>query len=373
MSPIAFHRTRSIVLYLTMLCIVLAQNLSAQQTLKGIVRGKVVDDSTNLSLPFTNIFIANSTIGTFTDSTGRFQIKDVPYGIHKFVASIVGYVPQIVTMHITDTTAHNIVFRLKLQNIQLLSVNIEGSEPKEWKLHLQKFLTEFFGSTSNAKKCKLLNPEVLDFAEDERTSEFVATVREPLIIENHALGYRLSYYLKYFKYTKKALQFFGEAKFDQLDAKNAEELLRWKENREDTYYGSRRHFFSTLFHKTSKEKGFNVTSVSNVKNQRPDFYKIETGSYINISGSYRTEEKVNPDDFVVDGASIYEKKLFFPGSLQVTFSKGLFDSKISQVELEQSLITIYSNGEIAEPLGVLTSGYWSTQRAAELLPWDYEP
>ncbi len=373
MSPIALHRTKFIMLSLMMLCVFLAQNLGAQQTLKGIVRGKVVDDSTNLFLPLTNIFIANSTIGTYTDSTGRFQIKDVPYGIHKVVASIVGYVPQIVTVHITDTTANNIVFRLKLQNIQLSPVNIEGSEPKEWKLNLRKFLTEFFGSTSNAEECKLLNPEVLDFAVDEKTSEFVATVREPLIIENNALGYRLCYYLKYFKLTKKVLQFFGEARFDQLEARSAEESSRWKVNREDTYYGSRRHFFSTLFHNISKEKGFNVKSISKIKNQQPDFYRIETGSYINVSGSYRTEERVNPEDFVADGASIYEKKLSFPGSIQVTFSKGLFNSKISQVELEQSSVTIYSNGEIAEPLGVLTSGYWSTQRAAELLPWDYEP
>ncbi len=113
-----------------MLCVSLAQNLGAQQTLKGIVRGQVVNDSTNLSLPFTNIFIANSTIGTFIDSTGRFQIKDVPYGIHKVVASIIGYVPQIVTVHITDTTANTIVFRLKLQNIQLLPVDIEGNDPR---------------------------------------------------------------------------------------------------------------------------------------------------------------------------------------------------------------------------------------------------
>ena len=373
MSPIALHGTRFIMLRLLMLCVFLAQNLGAQQTLKGVVRGNVVDDSTNLSLPSTNIFIANSTIGTFTDSTGRFQIRDVPYGIYKIVASIVGHVPQIVTVHITDTAANNIVFRLRLQNIQLSPIDIEGGDPKEWKRNLQKFLTEFFGSTSNAEECKLLNPEVLDFAVDEKTSEFVATVREPLVIENNALGYRLYYYLKYFKRTKRTLQFFGEARFDRLETRNAEESSRWKVNREDTYYGSRRHFFSTLFHNLSKEKGFNVKSISKKQNQQPDFYRIETGSYLNIPASYRTEETVNPEDFVADGASIYEKKLSFPGSIQVTFSKGLFNSQISQVELEQTSITIYSNGEIAEPLGVLTSGYWSTQRAAELLPSDYEP
>jgi hypothetical protein len=84
MSPIALYRTRFIMLGLMMMFVFLAQNLDAQQTLKGIVRGKVV-------------------------------------------ASIIGYVPQNVTMHITDTKANTIMFRLKLQNIQLSTVDIEGN------------------------------------------------------------------------------------------------------------------------------------------------------------------------------------------------------------------------------------------------------
>jgi hypothetical protein len=34
---------------------------------------------------------------------------------------------------------------------------------------------------------------------------------------------------------------------------------------------------------------------------------------------------------------------------------------------------IFANGFCANPLGLVTFGYWSTQRAAELLPIDYEP
>jgi hypothetical protein len=84
MSPIALHRTRFIMLGLMMMFVFLAQSLDAQQTLKGIVRGKVV-------------------------------------------ASIIGYVPQNVTVHITDTKANTIMFRLKIQNIQLSMVDIEGN------------------------------------------------------------------------------------------------------------------------------------------------------------------------------------------------------------------------------------------------------
>jgi hypothetical protein len=76
---------------------------------------------------------------------------------------------------------------------------------------------------------------------------------------------------------------------------------------------------------------------------------------------------------VTDGESMYEKKLSFPEKLQVIYGDNIFNKRMSFVELNKQAITIYANGMIAEPLGYTTSGYWSTQRAAELLPSDYEP
>jgi len=153
-----------------------------------------------------------------------------------------------------DTTVKEIVFRLKTQNIQVSPVVIEGSEPTEWKRNLKKFLAEFFGSTPNAAECKLLNPEVLDFAVEEYTSEFTATVCEPLVIENKALGYRLYYYLQYFQLKNKQHHFFGTGNFEQLHTESTEEIKRWKINRENTYHGSKRHFFPHYFIKTPKRK-----------------------------------------------------------------------------------------------------------------------
>ena len=350
-----------------------AQNLCAQYVSKGLIKGRVVDDSTNAPLPLANIFIANSTIGSVADFEGRFLIKEVPYGVHQVVASIVGYEPQSFTVHIIDTTKHELMFRLKVRNVQLSPILIEGSEPKEWKRNLQKFIDQFFGSTPNAAQCKLLNPEVLDFTIDEKTSEFTATVREPLVIENKALGYRFHYYLKYFALKNKVFQFFGIAKFEQLQTANSEEMERWKINRQNTYRGSIRHFFCALFHKNSEEEGFQVKSIPNKNDLSTEFHGNTPGSYSNIAGFYGNGEEVNPNTFVVDGKTIYEKILSFPEKLQVVFGNKIFTKKISLVELLQKSITIYSNGEIAEPLGILASGYWSTQRAAEILPSDYEP
>ena len=359
MRLVALNRTGFIILCGTILFVFLTQNLCAQYIFKGVVKGMVVDDSTNAPLPLANIFIAGTTIGTVTNTDGTYQIKTVPYGTHQVIASIVGYVPKFVTVDMIDTTEKKIVFRLKSQNVQLSPVIIEGSEQPEWKQNLQKFIAQFFGLTPNAAQCKLLNPEVLDFAGDEKTSELTATVRAPLVIENNALGYRLRYYLKYFKLKNEELYFNGSVEFEQLHTESADEIMQWKINRRNTYIGSRRHFFSTLFHKNSKEEGFEITSIPNEQ-----FRSV---------GFYRNGVEVDPDTLVADGETIYEKKLSSRDILQVVSGGGLFNKRISRLELKYNSIIIFSNGEIAEPLGILTFGYWSTQRAAEFLPSDYEP
>jgi CarboxypepD_reg-like domain len=359
MRSIVLHRSGFTICSIIMLYGILSQDLCAQHIFNGVVKGIVVDDSTNAPLPFANIFIANSTIGTVADIDGKYQLNKVPYGIHQIVGSIVGYTPQIITISMIDTKEKVIEFRLKPRNVQFSSIDVEGSDPKEWKRNLQKFIEQFLGTTSNASQCKLLNPEVLDFAGDEMTSEFTATVSEPLIIENKALGYRLHYYLKYFQMTKEKLRFFGIANYVQLHADSAEEIERWKINRQNAYKGSLRHFISTLFNKNSKEEGFQVRSIP----KKLDF----------AGGYSRFGVEVDPDTLLTDNHLMYEKKLSYPDILQIFYRESIFNIKMSLFKLDQQSITIYSNGEIAEPLGILTYGKWSNQRAAEFLPSNYEP
>ncbi len=48
-------------------------------------------------------------------------------------------------------------------------------------------------------------------------------------------------------------------------------------------------------------------------------------------------------------------------------------TRISLIEMNGLSVTVFANGLTANPLGLWTYGYWSTQRAAEMLPIDYEP
>ena len=123
--------------------------------------------------------------------------------------------------------------------------------PREWRENLKRFKTLFFGTSRNAKKCKIVNPEILDFEYDQKYERFTAKAIPALHIENHALGYRIQLYLMEF-----GLRGFLEgkclfkSKYQHLSPKNQKEEEQWRKNRLKAYNGSLRHFITALASKT---------------------------------------------------------------------------------------------------------------------------
>ena len=330
----------------------------AQTILHAIVKGRVIDDSTGAPLPLTNVFIANSTIGAAADAEGRFILKSVPLGTQEVVASIVGYGLDIWTLRIADTNSYEIEFRLRPRAVLMPGVLVEGKDPVEWKKNLQRFLDAFLGSGPNAGRCRLMNPEVMDFQVDEKNNRLMAAARSPLAIENSALGYRFTYILHRFVESPQLYQFVGVAHFEELQPRDGQEAAKWKENRRKTYYGSRRHFLTALIKKTWKEDGFEVNSVRKTPPK--------------MALMWKSGHEVNADTLLKPAAAAYERKLSFEGVMQVVCTQGR-RQQISLMELEQPVVTIYTNGLMENPLKMVTQGYWSTQRVADLLPTDYGP
>ena len=188
-------RTSFVALVTSLFVLLVPQTLQSQSIPHAIVKGRVLDDSTRSPLPLTNVFVSNSTIGAAADTQGRFELKGVPLGNQEIIASIVGYATQTKTLRLTDTTVYEVEFRLQPRPVQMVGLEIVGNEPTEWKRNLQEFLRLFFGSTPNASRCTLLNPEVLDFNVDDETGSFSASARRPLDIENKALGYHIQLFL----------------------------------------------------------------------------------------------------------------------------------------------------------------------------------
>ena len=404
-SPMSALRRTASMLFISLLVVFtlffVPQTLHPQSISHTIVRGRVVDDSTRAPLPLTNVFVSNSTIGAAADSGGRFVLRDVQLGNQQIVASLVGYVAQTKMLHLIDTAIYEVDFHLRQQPVQVGGVDIEAKEPKEWKEHLQRFLKEFLGSTSNADHCKVLNPEVLDFAIGG-SGMFTATARGPLEIQNLALGYHVKCFLDYYTSSEKPLktapsqsreprptpkptpsdvwsprtyvppvtpveplapiqtqttvELLCRTRFTPLESRDEKELARWKENRKRTYLGSLRHFLTSLARNNSVKQGYEV-------------YEIYAGR--NSDGS-SLRWKVDAGTLFTRGELGFERTLSFTAPLQVVYDGGN-ETLTSSLLLSRPSVIFYVNGMLADPLSITTYGYWSSQRVADMLPTDYAP
>lgn len=149
-------------------------NLTFSQVKRGYntIKGKIYDAETKNPIPSAIIFLKNTTIGTSADIDGNYEIKRIPNGEYEIIFSQAGYEMQseIMSLFDSDTIIHNIYLKLKV--LQFEEIEILGHESSEWKENLKIFIKEFIGSTRNAEKCSILNPEVINFYKDSKTGEF---------------------------------------------------------------------------------------------------------------------------------------------------------------------------------------------------------
>ena len=182
------------------LSIYLSDNRSIAQSQERInITGTVMDAVTGEPLHFANVFLSNTTLGAAADKEGQFVIENVPFGRYQLVATMMGYETQAVEIDLFTFGGEDYLFNLIQKPVPLPSVEVSAKRPRTWKKHLKKFKDIFFGESGNSKKCKIVNPEVLDFHMNDSLECLTASASGPLEIENQALGYRISYYLKEFK------------------------------------------------------------------------------------------------------------------------------------------------------------------------------
>ncbi len=343
--------------------------------------GTVLDDSTGVPLENVNVFLAQTTLGSNTGVNGGFEIKNIPPGAYDFIASRLGYNTHKVQLSLPAET-RPITVRLHPVSMPLAEVIVSSTVPTQWLKQLERFRKMFLGSSLNAKECKIINPEVLDFTDDGE--RFSASARAPLEIENDALGYRVFYILRVFHMEPVretfggvigrgyALVYDGSPRYFELETSEPDMLKRWKKNRMSAYEGSQCHFLSALVRGSWEEDGFIISVM-------PE---------LNIHNTPINREAVTPrtiDRILTSAVSWKEKTLEYQGVLEIEYTRKRLDpavevlrkqgteSPVSWLRLNHRSITINSYGLSMESLPTTAYGYWSWQRFADKLPLDYQP
>ncbi len=96
-----------------------AGRATAQASATAVIKGTVVDAETGEPMPYTNIFIAGTNIGTMAFTDGYFIIRGLPAGTYTVRASFISYAMASETVTVGPGEAVHIEFRLVVEAIML--------------------------------------------------------------------------------------------------------------------------------------------------------------------------------------------------------------------------------------------------------------
>ncbi len=369
-------RLRPCLIGLLMPCAMVA----AQSIPRATITGVVTDADTGRPLADVNVFIANTTWGAVTDTDGVYTLERIPYGTYELVASRMGYAYGALRVKLADAGHYNLALTPTV--IELGELAVSSKRPKGWKKHLKKFKELFLGTSKNAKKTNLLNPEFLDFHEDKAADTFTATAVAPLHVVNEALGYRIELVLRDFQLHGPELRFTIKPRFEELTPKNDKQKKAWDEAREKAYRGSLRHFLVALARKEVTEQAFEVYRVP-----EPFFYYPRSWPAAGYYPDKKLAEAVDLDSLVAPGAVPYEKQLQFSEYLQVIYlgekedeqylytypeRRSLRGYQTSWIRLVDDTAVFDVLGHLEDAYSVIRQGYFFWEaRMANMLPLDY--
>ncbi len=95
----------------------------------GMIKGVVYDARSGKGLPFANVYLEGTKIGTSTDESGFFVLKNVPPGDYQITATMLSYKPQTQKVKVKDGETVTIDFYLQEEAIQLSELTVVGKRP----------------------------------------------------------------------------------------------------------------------------------------------------------------------------------------------------------------------------------------------------
>jgi hypothetical protein len=372
-----------------------------------------LDSLTRKPIPYVNVFFANTTIGTITDTTGTFTIKNIPSGKYDLTVSFVGYETVQAPLDFSGADQRVTVY-LAEEVIRLQEVYVRA-DTSNWKGNFDQFKWFFLGATQNAAKTVITNPRNVKLYFDKSDRLLTARAKQDIQIENRALGYKIHYQLLEFMvdYAADRMVYFGIPRFEELSPKGNGELKRWTEQRKRAYHGSFNHFIKSLRQNTLEQNGFDVRTFYRVpnRNRPPDELLSERINYWrgrsvysngivytegkNDSLSYYQRLRALPKMIDSVGYKITDtRELFVKGSDELINYKGMlqvmyknegeeiaYASRRKPMKVQLSVINftsdqlrIYDNGYCEDIHSIFLEGYigWS-EKLSELLPLEYVP
>lgn len=327
-------------------------------------------------------------MGTSSDSAGNYILSDVPEGLYTVIVSCIGYDLILEKISFSGGTSVEVDFQLSPKVYQLETVIIEEDEDEEWRDNLEIFFREFIGTSQNSQKCSIVDPYIINLIRDE-DDILLASADEPIEIINESLGYKIYYFLESFCYDGSSTKFKGYPVFEPLISNSTSINEIWVENRLKTYCGSIRHFlyaasrdFDSFSPHFTGTKNLNEQSVLNREGFRI-WLNENTDSQFNINKHRRL---IQTPEYIFNTSITNEKLLSFEGTICIVYDRKKEDDSFldylnanrhvknptSYIQLHSTAVQFDEKGRYYDEFQIQTFGYWSYERVADMLPFDYE-
>jgi outer membrane receptor for ferrienterochelin and colicin len=110
------------------ICLVILGSQKGIQAQQAALKGKVIEMLTNEPMPFVNVIVLGTSVGTVTDIDGNFQIKGLKPGFVRVQASFVGYHPALSSeFEISNAKVAYIEIKMEQRDTEIEEVTVTTS------------------------------------------------------------------------------------------------------------------------------------------------------------------------------------------------------------------------------------------------------
>jgi hypothetical protein len=274
------------------------------------IKGWVYRAGTDTVIAGASVYYGGSMAGTITNSKGEFELAAKQQQI-PVIVSCIGYYSA--TVNYTQGQLLKVYLKPKIEVLRTVTIRADGMDRDA---EIAIFMREFIGSSPFAKSCTITNMDDINFFYSKKTRTLTASCDKPVVIENKALGYTISYYLDRFSNTNKNVFFAGNYIFKENTA--SADSIQIKHNRETAYKGSRMQFVRALWQRDLKGYDFSIYNQNYIPLEESNILARDSlgQKYVRwhspIFISHDKRSTVTP----TQDASFIDKDGFYDGGLQ---------------------------------------------------------
>ena len=275
-------------LFYSVVTLLVSFNLAAQNS----IQGKVIAQDNQEPIAGASVYISNTTIGTATDGQGLFKLTNLPQVPFDLNISSIGFKTKVLRINPSKDTLLKIELLPQVQKLREVVVRPKGDDL--WAKFGSKFIEDLIGYSKFSQQCKIENIENIMLEFDKQSQKLTAFCREPLVIVNKALGYKIKYWLEEYEYSFRSRRTFiaGYPFFQDLvrPKTRKRKMRRYQKNRDKAFNGSLTHFIQALYAGKLKEAGFQVDLMKRVKISQA--YKASIKTIDTVFYNNNTVEKI---------------------------------------------------------------------------------